>query len=477
MEFLLINHPLDCPICDQAGECALQDYSFKHGVALSRFRYEDKRTYPGRERIPLGPQRRPQHEPLHPVHALHALHRRRSRAPASSASSTAARRAEIGTFPGKRAGQPARHLRGRHLPGGRADLDPLPLRRARLVPRQEAVDLHRLRGRLQHHDRAPARRHQALQAALQPRGQRLLDVRLRPLHLRALQEDAAADHAARAHQGGNGNGHAPFTASAGRTRSTPSTAGCRRASRAGEIAFLGSGVPDPEEAYLFGKLADAAGSPHRSVPIDVGPAWTIPRSRAAAITRPRAAPNRRGAELAGLAAGERQDARRGEDLLLGDGAARCAVLVVCDSDFGGGAYDAGDGRAAAPGEVPGRLRLGRLAAGPGGGHRPAGRPPRREGRHLRQRRVAGAALRARLPAAGPDARRRSRCSATCSRASTPRWANQSPGKVFDRLAGELPAFAGLSWHDLPATGAALHVPGALHRLPDQAAEAASEASS
>ncbi len=55
MEFLLINHPLDCPICDQAGECALQDYSFKHGQAFSRFSYEDKRTYPGKERIPLGP--------------------------------------------------------------------------------------------------------------------------------------------------------------------------------------------------------------------------------------------------------------------------------------------------------------------------------------------------------------------------------------------------------------------------------------
>src|SRR5262245_56628826 len=54
MEFLLINHPLDCPICDQAGECGLQDYSFKHGQAFSRFQYEDKRTYPGRERIPLG---------------------------------------------------------------------------------------------------------------------------------------------------------------------------------------------------------------------------------------------------------------------------------------------------------------------------------------------------------------------------------------------------------------------------------------
>ena len=30
-EFLLINHPLDCPVCDQAGECGLQDYYMKHG--------------------------------------------------------------------------------------------------------------------------------------------------------------------------------------------------------------------------------------------------------------------------------------------------------------------------------------------------------------------------------------------------------------------------------------------------------------
>ena len=35
-EFLLVNHPLDCPICDQAGECSLQEYSYKHGNADTR---------------------------------------------------------------------------------------------------------------------------------------------------------------------------------------------------------------------------------------------------------------------------------------------------------------------------------------------------------------------------------------------------------------------------------------------------------
>jgi NADH-quinone oxidoreductase subunit G len=51
LEFLLANHPLDCPICDKAGECPLQDYTYEHGEAYSRFK-EDKRK--GLKRTPLG---------------------------------------------------------------------------------------------------------------------------------------------------------------------------------------------------------------------------------------------------------------------------------------------------------------------------------------------------------------------------------------------------------------------------------------
>ena len=40
MEFLLINHPLDCPVCDQSGECKLQDYSYNYGQSLGRFKEE-----------------------------------------------------------------------------------------------------------------------------------------------------------------------------------------------------------------------------------------------------------------------------------------------------------------------------------------------------------------------------------------------------------------------------------------------------
>ncbi|GAA3840934.1 NADH-quinone oxidoreductase subunit G [Saccharothrix violaceirubra] len=45
MELLLINHPLDCPICDKGGECPLQNQAMKHGRADSRF-HEHKRTFP-----------------------------------------------------------------------------------------------------------------------------------------------------------------------------------------------------------------------------------------------------------------------------------------------------------------------------------------------------------------------------------------------------------------------------------------------
>ena len=44
MEFLLTNHPLDCPVCDKAGECKLQDYNFEYGPSQSNF-LEEKRVF------------------------------------------------------------------------------------------------------------------------------------------------------------------------------------------------------------------------------------------------------------------------------------------------------------------------------------------------------------------------------------------------------------------------------------------------
>jgi len=44
MEFLLTNHPLDCPVCDKAGECELQDYNYEYGPGTSNFK-EEKRVF------------------------------------------------------------------------------------------------------------------------------------------------------------------------------------------------------------------------------------------------------------------------------------------------------------------------------------------------------------------------------------------------------------------------------------------------
>jgi len=52
MEFLLINHPLDCPICDQGGECMLQDLAVGYGGSASRYQ-EDKRVVPDKNLGPL----------------------------------------------------------------------------------------------------------------------------------------------------------------------------------------------------------------------------------------------------------------------------------------------------------------------------------------------------------------------------------------------------------------------------------------
>lgn len=50
VEFLLLNHPLDCPICDQAGECDLQDLAYEHGASTTRYE-EGRRTF---EKIDIG---------------------------------------------------------------------------------------------------------------------------------------------------------------------------------------------------------------------------------------------------------------------------------------------------------------------------------------------------------------------------------------------------------------------------------------
>ena len=70
MEFLLINHPLDCPICDQGGECELQDLAMGFGRDISRF--AERKRVSSRTRT-FGSARVHRHDALHPLHPLRAL--------------------------------------------------------------------------------------------------------------------------------------------------------------------------------------------------------------------------------------------------------------------------------------------------------------------------------------------------------------------------------------------------------------------
>ena len=74
-EFLLINHPLDCPVCDKGGECPLQDFSYDsarrepHGVSAPHVRWRGRQS-----RCRLRSDADAQSQPVHPVHAVHPLH-------------------------------------------------------------------------------------------------------------------------------------------------------------------------------------------------------------------------------------------------------------------------------------------------------------------------------------------------------------------------------------------------------------------
>ncbi len=341
-------------------------------------------------------------------------------------------------LPGQAAGQPAVDLRGRHLPGRRAHLHPLPLRRARLVSRQEALDLHRLRRGLQHHHRAPPRRDQALQAALQLRGQRLLDVRLRARARSSAINSCRGSRRRVLRRGGNGRSRRLE----GGARRAVTTATARRAARA-RWPFLGSGFLTTEEAFLLAQLADHVGTPHRSVPVDSGPRAVRSRTRRAGS--PGATRRRTAAAPSSPAWCPARVASTPRLCWSGDGAESCAVLVVADSDFGRAAHDAarwssGCARRSSWSSSAGPTRRWR---------RPRTwrcRSPTTREKDGTFVNVEGRVQRfdARLPAAGPGAAAGRGAAPTCWRASSRSGARPPPATVFDLLAASVPAFAGLS---------------------------------
>ena len=156
-------------------------------------------------------------------------------------------------------------------------------------------------------------------------------------------------------------------------------------------------------------------------------------------------------------------------------AARYSVLVVCDSDFGKAAWDP---------ETVARLRKAKFLVVFGWADSPLAQAAdvalpvahhgEKEGTFVNVEWRVQRFERA-FPATGQVRPAIEALSDLLSRFETG-WTQLSAATVFDRIASELPAFAGLSWRRLPATGAALHVPEAQPKLSDQAAETAREAS-
>jgi NADH-quinone oxidoreductase subunit G len=450
MEFLLINHPLDCPICDQAGECGLQDYSFKHGVAFSRFQFEDKRTYPGRERIPLGAN-----VVLNMNRCIQCTRCVRFTNEIAKTGELGffnrGARTEIGTFPGKELSNPLATCVVDVCPVGALTstrfrfaervfyLDKKPSIctgcevgcNITIEHRRGAIKRYKPRANPEVNDywmcdfgRASFERYKTIPRLDSPR-RRGEDGRVLPVSWKDALDTA--------HQ----------------KLSAAGTSG-------GGVAILGSGFLTSEEALLFAELGDQVGAAHRAVAFDLGPEWHIPNLKGG-ITGREATPNRRGAELAGLVSAE--VGRTAKDLLEGDGAARAAVLVVADSDFGKAAYD----------EVTvARLRKAGYLIVFGWADSPLAKAAdlalplsthaEKEGSFVnvewRVQRFTPAFPPPGLVRSGVDV-----LSDLLSRFE-PGLANLTPEVVFARLAETIPAFAGLSFRDLPATGARLNVPQA-----------------
>jgi NADH-quinone oxidoreductase subunit G len=450
MEFLLLNHPLDCPICDQAGECGLQDYAFKHGVAFSRFRYEDKRTYPDKERIPLGPR-----VLLNMNRCIQCTRCIRFTQEISKTGELGfferGARTEIGVFPGKPLDN--------ELSACVVDVCPvgaLTSTQFRFAERVWYLDkkpslctgcdvgcnitLEHRRGAIRRykprfnpevndywmcdHGRTTFERYTRLPRLATPR------IRRNGVVAPAGWKDAL-DLVAR------------------RLKARDAT---------GLAAFLGSPYLTNEEAFLLASLADRAGSPHRAVIPAPGPVRRIPNLKGGVEGR-ESAPNRRGAELAGLAPGP--GAVGFEALVSGDGASPCGVLVVAGSE----GLDALDPEAVAC------LRRSTFLVVAGWADTPLAQAAdvalptathaEQDGTfvNVQGRLQAFEAAFAPPPQVRPGVKVLSDLLARFD----PDWAELSAAAVLDRLAKTRAAFADLSRSTLPATGALLALPEAASR--------------
>ena len=179
VEFLLVNHPLDCPVCDKGGECPLQDIAMGWGPGRSRVTDPKRHFQQADPAVAAGPDRPRALHPLLPLRPLQPGGRRGRAAPA-----TGARRLELRRHlrrPPLHRPLPRQHHRA--LPGGGADLRGLPLPRPAVGHRGRGLDLHPLPEPVQRQVHRPRRAHPARPRPRQPRGRQRLALRQGPLRL------------------------------------------------------------------------------------------------------------------------------------------------------------------------------------------------------------------------------------------------------------------------------------------------------
>ena len=284
VEFLLINHPLDCPVCDKGGECPLQDITFGWGRGISRF-VEPKRHFVkplelsptiaiDRERCILcyrcvrfspGDLRRP---PARAARARRALLRVDVRRPPLR-------------------GAVLRQHR-RTVPRRRADLAALPLPRAPVGHRGRGLGLHAVPVAVQRHADRPRRARPARAGPRAPRGRRRLAVRPRPLRLSRAGRGAPRPTA----PAGGGRRARHRAAAARRRRAAPRLLGARAGRRPPPACPARVRAParwwaaraTNEEGFLLARLMrEGLGSPH----IDSRRAGTLPLELHRALDDPR----------------------------------------------------------------------------------------------------------------------------------------------------------------------------------------------
>jgi len=434
MEFLLINHPLDCPICDQAGECGLQDYSFKHGQAFSRFDYEEKRTYPQKERIPLG-----SHVLLNMNRCIQCTRCVRFTEEIAGTGELGlferGARAEIGIFPGKPLENP--------LSGNVVDICP--------VGALTSTEF-RFAERVWYLDKKPSLCTGCdIGCNLSLEHRRGAIRRYKPRLNEAVNDHWLCDYGRLSFR----RYEQPRLLSPriyGKATTWPlaiaAVGNLLSPLGGGTFGILGTGHLSTEEAFLLRRLSDWAGSPHRSVHRENGEPRSIP-NLTGGLRSSSSAPNVRGAELAGLMPGPGSLSAR--QLVEGSGPTGFDVLLVAESDLGAAAT--------AP-EVVARLRTARrlVVAGWADGPLaqaadivlPTATHAERSGTFVN---VAGRLQKFEraFPAPG-QARPALEVFGEILRRLGEEWPFESTPNLFDRMAETLPRLGGLRWRDLAGGG-------------------------